>query len=368
MKRVVVASGDLNNIGDFALLMQCVQGLRGIGLTCPILVRQWVTPPTDILRALEHAGVEVLPGKNVAASLKAAVGGLVMIGGGQMVRDNASLKSLAILATMTETARRTGGSVAVLGCGVSRLRRRTHRILWRRILSGASVLTTRDDASREEVERLCGDSATPILTADLVFCPSTLHDALTASSPRAKTIIVAPCDDPSEERGIDVTALAELSVTAARQFGTETITLVAHDSSPSMDPIVCERLDAEIKAQVPGIRIATISSNVLRDYTSAYGDAALVITNRLHAAIFSIIAAKPLLILDDGGAKTAAAAHYFDVATTKLHDWKRERLLGRLLAEAESGPPDRRTLQVGLAKQESARNFGLLKAALGVRS
>lgn len=367
MQRIVIASGDLNNIGDFALLMQCVQGLRGIGLTQPILVRQWVTPPPDILRALNDAGVEVLSGKNIPTSLKAAMGGLVMIGGGQMVRDNASLKSLAILAAMTETARRTGGRVAVLGCGVSQLRRRAHRILWRQILSSASVLTTRDDASRVEVERLCGAAATPILTADLVFCPSTLHDALAAPSSRTKAIIVAPCDDPSEERGIDVAALAALSIAAAQEFSVETITLVAHDSGPSMDPIVCRRLEEAVKSQVPEIRVVTISSNILRDYTDTYGDAALVITNRLHSAIFSIIAQKPLLILDDGGAKTAAAARYFDVTTVKVSDWKRDAPLARLLTEAANGPPDRRKRQVDLAKQESARNFSLLKAALGAR-
>ena len=367
MRNVVIASGDLNNIGDFALLMQCVEGLRRLGLTSPIFVRQWVTPPPEILRELRGAEVGVLSGKDIPGSLSAARGGLVMVGGGQMVRDNASTKSLALLATMMELARHTGGMSAVLGCGVSRLTRTPHRLLWRRMLSSASVLTVRDDASLAQVESLCGQAAKPVLTADLVFCPTSLHTAL-ARSTGSGPIIVAPCDDASEGRRIDIAALAQLSIAAAQALDTSEISLVAHDSAPRMDPVVCRTLDQEIRSRAPSITVKHVASNALADYTNVYAGASLVITNRLHATIFGLLARKPLLIIDDGGAKTLAAARHFDIASVKLGAASSQYLFDRLLAEVADGPPERRTHHIETAAIASARNFELLNAALEARS
>ena len=283
-----------------------------------------------------------------------------------MVRDNASTKSLALLAAMMETARRTGGMSAVLGCGVSRLTRTPHRMLWRRMLSSATVLTVRDDASLAEVESLCGRAAKPVLTADLVFSPTTLHAAL-ARSTGAGPIIVAPCDDASEDRRIDIAALARLSIAAAHAFDTPGISLVAHDSAPRMDPVVCQALDREIRSRAPDIAVDHVASNVLADYTNAYAGASLVVTNRLHATIFGLLARKPLLILDDGGAKTMAAARHFDIATVKLGAAEYAGLFDRLLADVADGPPKRRGRNIEAARIASARNFDLLEAAIEAR-
>ncbi|KQO91410.1 polysaccharide pyruvyl transferase family protein [Methylobacterium sp. Leaf91] len=367
MRNVVIASGDLNNIGDFALLMQCVEGLRRLGLTNPMLVRQWVMPPPGILQELRDADIGVLSGKDIPGSLAAARGGLVVVGGGQMVRDNASTSSLALLAAMMETARRTGGMSAVLGCGVSRLTRMPHRMLWRRMLSSASVLTVRDDASLAEVEGLCGRAAKPVLTADLAFCPTTLHAAL-ARSTGAGPIIVAPCDDASEDRCIDIAALARLSISAAHAFDASGISLVAHDSAPRMDPVVCQALDREIRSRAPAITVNHVASNALADYMNAYAGASLVVTNRLHATIFGLLARKPILIVDDGGTKTMAAARQFDIATVKLASAESAGLFDRLLVDNADGPPERRGRNIEAAGIASASNFDLLNAALEARA
>lgn len=353
---VIISSGDLHNVGDLALLLQCAHGVRSRLPVKAVAVRQWAEPAEEIRAQLAAHDISVLPGKDLLRSASEATGAVVMIGGGQMVRDNASLPSLASLAAMMRWARMSGGGAAILGCGVDELSSGSRRRLWSDMFKGAGVVCVRDGASQAAAERLAGDATRPALTADLVFTPSPFHQALRREV-GPPSIVIAPCADASERRGLAVEPLCRLALDAVDKLGVERVSLVAHDARPGMDPEICSQIAAALAAARPGLNVSIVATYVLSEVTAVYASAALVLTNRLHSVIFSLIAGRPVLILDDGTAKLRAAAQTFSVPLTPASEpvapWP------EILAT-----PIQRVRELEAAKARASENFDLLAAAM----
>jgi polysaccharide pyruvyl transferase WcaK-like protein len=358
---VIISSGDLHNVGDLALLLQCAYGVRRSLGVKDVKVRQWASPHAEVTTQLGLHAISVLDGKAPVAWSRAGAGSLVMIGGGQMVRDNASLPSLVSLAALMGWARLTGGRSAIVGCGVDQLRSSTRRQVWRRMFQGASLVTVRDEGSLAEVKALASDLTAPILTTDLAFTPSPLHDDLRRSGGEPK-LIIAPCSDPSEHRGVDVEALCRLALQACDTLGLEHVALLAHDARPGMDKEICERIKAALIAARPGLHVSLTASHTLSDFTRLYASAALVLTNRLHAVIFSLIAGRPIVILDDGTPKLRAAAETFSIPLTPVAACAAESIF---CAAVDAQPAQ--ALAVLRAKSRALDNFDLLAASLAVQ-
>lgn len=365
LRDVIISSGDLHNVGDLALLLQCAFGVKTHLGARKVLVRQWNTPAPDILRQLEANDIGLVHGKDVVGSMRRSREALVMIGGGQMVRDNASVPSLLSLTGMMEIARRTGGAAAILACGVDRLTKPLHRTLWRRMMTRSKLISVRDAPSQQAVTELCGAATHSVLTADLAFLPSPLHEALNESHGTAPSIVVAPCADHSEKRTVRVDILAETVARTAAKLGLNQVSLVAHDARPDMDPVVCLALEEALARKAPHLKITQVASYALDDYTKVYAAAALVITNRLHALIFGTLAGRPVLVLDDGVAKTRAAAERFSIPLAPIDAPLSEALIERLVHEAANGPSQARRSALDAEPRTSRDNFLLLRTACG---
>jgi exopolysaccharide biosynthesis predicted pyruvyltransferase EpsI len=78
-----------------------------------------------------------------------------------------------------------------------------------------------------------------------------------------------------------------------------------------MDAMAAERL-AE---QLPASETIIHTSYELDDLFDVYAKAGLIITNRLHASIFSILSDRPVLVVDDGTHKIATIAKLFEIAS-----------------------------------------------------
>ena len=365
MKRAIISSGDLHNVGDLALLLQCAHGLRDMVGIQDILVRQWASMDAGIREQLVERRIELLAGKRLVAAALKSVRALTIIGGGQMARDNASLKSLSALNAMMRISNATGGASAVIGCGVSDLKQPRHAKLWRGMLRRAALVTTRDETSRRNAAGIAGPGVRVDLTADLAFLPSPLHDALQAQADGAPAVVVAPCMDASEHRRVDVSALAGAVGALADALETRRIVIVAHDARAGMDPLVCAQTQAAIRAARPDLDVSIVASFRLDDVVRVYRSAAVVVTNRLHAMIFALIAGKPVLALDDGGAKTADAARRFDAPSLPVDGAISTETIGRIARERVSGPSENRRGALAEAMRLSALNFTALRAALG---
>ncbi len=332
---VILCAGDLHNVGDFALLGQAVEAVRRHLPGTPIHVRQWSRLDGSVTDQLEQLGVSVLQGKALGKCLLAARRALILVAGGQMVRDNASFASIAFLSMMMRTARLTRGATAVLACGVSELKKPSLRRLWRGMLKRSKALSTRDSTSQQRMSEIAGPTAEVRLSADLAFLPTRLHTALRSGAGR-DTLVIAPCQDASEGRSVNAGHLAAVALGLVRAAGLTRIVIAAHDSRPTMDPPVCQAV-FETLAETD-TEVVMLKSFVLSDFTAVYARAGIVVTNRLHAVIFGLIAGATPVVLNDGGAKTLDAARVYSLPVL-TGDVTSDALVESIAAETRAGWP-----------------------------
>ncbi len=299
--------GDLHNLGDLALLLQ---NLEAAPRTRRLYVRRWAALPEEIEAQVAAAGGTLVSGRGTALQALAFRSDIV-IGGGQLVRGNVSLASLVTQLIACLAARGGGGRVETRGLGVGRITRAVPRLLWRLLLRLAPVVNVRDEASADNAATLVGRDRVR-LTADMAFLPSRLH-ARAAADTAARHILIAPCTDPGEDRAFNGPGLPLLAAALARALPDLPIAYAAHDPRPGMDAQAAEALAAHgLAGRIPTHGWSL--SALLADYHAA----ALVVTNRLHAIIFALLAGRPVLIVDDGNSKTAAIAARFAIPSVSL--------------------------------------------------
>lgn len=330
---VLMVCGDLSNLGDLALLAQNLEVARRDGRRA--LVRRYAPLPPEVEAQVMAAGGAFVDGRRPLAFLRAAWGRDVVIGGGQLVRDNVSLRALAILAAGIAAARAGGGRVTARGLGVGRLRDPARRRLWGAILGRCDRVAVRDAGSAAAARDLA-PRAPVVLAADMAFLPSRLHG--TIRGPNGPTdgtredglILVAPCLDPGEGRSMEGPGLAALLALAREAVGPGRAVLACHDPRPGMDGLAADR----IAAGLPATPFDRLDGYALETLLAAYRGAALVVTNRLHATIFSLLSGAPVLVVADGTAKTREACEAFAIPSVDLTGPPDEAGLGAAVAAA----------------------------------
>lgn len=341
----------LDNIGDFALLRQAVEGLRSLEGIGAIAVRQWHPPMPAIVAELAAAGVGILGAK----SLKALWPGrrLLLYAGGQVVRPNASPVDLSAMAVTAIASQFQGGRRAAVAIGASTLEASAAQRQWSAILGKFPLITARDSASQDRLCKLLGHDKVS-LTDDLAFLPGQLHDSF-ARPARAAHLLVAPCSDPGEGRLLDPSAVARLAEAVTDACPAPNTLLLAHDPRPGMDTEISQAIAQKMKAGGQ-----CVAATTLEVATSRYASASAVLTNRLHAMIFAILAGKPVFVINDGNSKVAEFARRFEVPMLEQSDDKTSHraliqvgLSGEVLA--------RRAKALASAKVAAVRNFALLE-------
>lgn len=295
MRPWLIYCGDLCNLGDLALLLQNLEH-RPAGRRA--YVRRWAPLPAEIAVQVTAAGGELVDGRRLLTFLWRAWRCDVVIGGGQLVRDNVSLASLVAQYAGALAARLGGGAVTTRGLGVSAIGDPRRRRLWRALLRLAPVVRVRDPGSAGNAAMLVGAERV-VLTADMAFVPGALHAALAGGGGRRNRIIVAPCIDGSEGRSMSAELLRHILSAA----GDGELVFACHDPRPGMDGAAARAL------MMPGARI--VEGWSLPALLAEYRRASLVVTNRLHAIIFALLADSPILVIDDGTAKTRFIAERF---------------------------------------------------------
>lgn len=341
----------LDNIGDFALLRQAVEGLRGLEGIGAIAVRQWHPPMPTIAAELAVAGVGVLGAK----SLKALWPGrrLLLYAGGQVVRPNASPVDLSAMAVTAIASQLLRGRRAALAIGASTLEATTAQRQWSAILGKFPLIAARDRVSQDRLCALLGHDKV-CLTDDLAFLPGQLHNSLARSAPAAH-LLVAPCSDPGEGRILNPSAVAHLAEAVAEACPAPNTLLLAHDPRPGMDTDISQAI-----ARTMTVDSHCVAATTLGVATSCYASASAVLTNRLHAMIFGILANKPVFVINDGNSKVAEFARRFEVPILdQSNDMTSHRAL---IQDSLSGDVlARRAEALASAKVAAARNFALLE-------
>lgn len=299
--------GDLHNLGDLMLVLQNLSPtvLPDPGIT---RIRTWQALPGEIVRQAELAGGTLIDGRALLAYARQCRGSDMVIGGGQLVRDNVSLRSLAGLALAAVVIKRSGGSIATRGLGVSHIASAARRYLWRVVLRRCDTLNLRDRASMENVRKLLPQAA-PRLTADMVLLPTSANRALGASQVERDTIILAPCIDPGEDRLLELERIEQLLTDAKDALPGCRIVVACHDPRPGMDLAAAR----EIAAFCGRLELSISAGYDLGELMRLYGRSQLVMTNRLHSMIFGLLAGSAIVLIEDGNPKLRDVADAFGV-------------------------------------------------------
>ncbi len=141
-----------HNLGDDALLAVLLEQL-------PAGVRPLVTAHDQALVRSRFA-VETVDRRALAGVLKALAGcDALVLGGGSLLQDSTSFRSLIYYALLIVSARLRGRPVLLWGQGLGPLRRRRSRCLVRALLPLVSASSWRDPASAALAVRLGGGGA-----------------------------------------------------------------------------------------------------------------------------------------------------------------------------------------------------------------
>lgn len=152
-KDCVIISGahGMGNIGDEAALSGILSDLRSLDPSMPICVLSRDPEQT----AAAH-GVKSLHSFRLPAIWRALKGcGLFISGGGTLIQDVSSTRSLLYYLLCLRLAKLRGCSVMMYGCGIGPVTKRANRRLTAKIIDRCvDAVTLRDDASLKELKAL----------------------------------------------------------------------------------------------------------------------------------------------------------------------------------------------------------------------
>jgi polysaccharide pyruvyl transferase WcaK-like protein len=308
----MIFAAELANIGDYILLKQTITILRDLGVKGDITARQWGVPKDAISNRHDQLGCRVIRTRNLFDYLGSSLGACLIIGGGQAIRKNMSLASLISMALCVVVAKATEGKLVFIGCGVSRVTSPIRKIIWRYLLKSADLVSIRDSGSLVNAHALMKNDRA-YFTGDLaLLCP----EAEEVPEPTFKPLLtIAPCIDVSENRAFSIDGLVRVVTQVAAQRGLVEICVLAHDVRENIAPPVCREIAKKITATSGHLKISVITSGSLEEYFAIYRKSNIVISNRLHAILLSIMFGAKTIVLDDSNSKIAEIVKYFKLVT-----------------------------------------------------
>jgi len=278
-----------HNIGDDALLAALLQQLPS-GWT-PLVTGY------DQTELDQRFGVATCPRRSLKAVL-AALGRChaLVLGGGSLLQDATSWRSLIYYLLLIGAARLAGKPVLLWGQGLGPLRRRRSRLLVRLALPLVTASSWRDPASATQVRRWggsCLEGSDPVWSLPPVAWQG-------AGGPIVLCFRSSPLLGPPQWRLV-LEALAELATSSDRQV----LWLPFHRGQ---DTGLLERLKAEgLVPEALAARSRECQVTSPEQAMELFAGAGLVLAMRLHGLILAALASAPCCALSYDP-KVAAAA------------------------------------------------------------
>lgn len=160
---VICGAYGFGNAGDDAILEAIIMEMRAIDPEMPLTVLTRSVRETRLTY-----GIDALHSVNVTGQLRAMKRAKLYInGGGSLIQDNTSRRSLWYYLASIAAAKNCGCKVIMYGCGIGPVRRGYNIRLARRVLdSKVDVITLREDMSLSELERFGVTRPEIILASD----------------------------------------------------------------------------------------------------------------------------------------------------------------------------------------------------------
>lgn len=293
----LTASGyyGLGNAGDEAVLAGIAEALRSVGGDRAELTVLSQDPESTT----RLHGLPAVQRMSMGAVRRAiARTDLLISGGGSLLQDTTSLRSLFYYLWIIQMAHRQSAPVMFYAQGIGPLKRPISRALVRRAANGAAYITVRDEQSRQLLRRIGVSRLIIEVTADPAFGLSPAADEevdrlLDAERIRLDRPTVALAVRPWRDAAASVQAFARLAEAIERRTGARVVLL------PMQSPG-----DVEFARDIAAAagRGSAAGSPRLPIVAGGYRPAALlglvgrmsaVVAMRLHALIFSAAQAVP---------------------------------------------------------------------------
>ena len=284
------------NSGDDAILQTMVRELRRLAPDLPL----YATSRSPRQTAREAAVSTVFTFHPWKIRQRMGKTALYLSGGGSLIQDATSTRSLWYYLHSIRLAKRRGNQVMMFGCGIGPVRRKSNRRRAAKTIQNCvDRITLRDAASARELEALGVQGIPAAVTADIAFlaqaAPMDRVEKLCEACcvrehvlPEDRLLILTPRPWEGYEDHLD--AFAAAAIYAAREYGMTPLLLAME---PGKDLRVCEEI-AQIVNDREGIRCPVLEAS--RDAAAVVGligRADAVLGMRLHSLIFAAAQGTP---------------------------------------------------------------------------
>lgn len=280
----VVISGyyGFSNAGDDALLAHIADGLRARGIRRIAALSKKGSDPAVGVRAVSRFHV-----LNVLRTLRHAK--LLISGGGSLLQDATSTKSLWYYTAVIRTAKRAGIPVMILANGIGPLQKPANRRRAAEAVKLADYVSVRETASARELTDMGIPEERIHVTADPVY--------RTASSKADRTdngTLVLSLRETADGRSSD--PIEETVVRALTDIcRSYSLTAVLLPMQPLYDREICARTAARLADA--GVEVSCVDRADGEEMQKILGQARVVVGMRLHSLIFATAAGVPSLAL-----------------------------------------------------------------------
>jgi N-acetylglucosaminyldiphosphoundecaprenol N-acetyl-beta-D-mannosaminyltransferase len=203
-------------------------------------------------------------------------------GGGGLLQDTTSLKSLVYYCALLLVARKERVPVMIYAQGIGPLKRRISRFLTKLSVSGCNTIAVRDEKSKRILEKT-GVRREITVTADpaLLLKPSRLPILKDLNKPVLGYAFRA-------WPGLDFEAVARIVDEANRRFNGTAVFIPFHHKA---DVHVAEQITARMRTKAKVLSQTTLPSDIL----GVIGELDVLIGMRLHSIIFASIQHVPFI-------------------------------------------------------------------------
>ena len=295
MSKIVISGYyGFNNAGDEALLTAILAALRAVEPTADITVISG-NPGNTIVK---HQVKSLY--RFAAVRLLRAIGeaDLVISGGGSLLQDVTSKRSLIYYLSIIAAAKWKGRKVMLFAQGIGPIRNRLMRLLTRLVVNKADAITVRDRDSAEELARMGVPAVKVEVTADpvLMLNPESkvMGKAILAEAgldPYKPIIGVSVREWPENQRCLKqlATALGKLS----EKYNAQIAILPLQVSMDLKDSQLLQSYLPKTRN-----RVALLQGDYsTEEFLSIIGSFRLLIGMRLHALIFAAVMKVPLMAI-----------------------------------------------------------------------
>ena len=280
----------LGNSGDEAILEAILSQIRETDSTVPVTVIS-----RDPRRTADLHKVRAVWSFNIFGLIRAFKrSGLFLSGGGSLIQDVTSRRSLLYYLAMMRLAKRAGCGVVMYGCGIGPVNKARDRKLAAKVINEcADCITLRDTRALEELRalgvtekdaRVSGDPALSLTASEGVDLDGAMR-AL-GIDPREKFIAFSLRDMGDK---LPASLVAGAADECSRKYGCRTVFICNSKEDGAFAERVSELMETPFMIVMEGLRSSVVLGIMSR--------AAAVVSGRLHSLIFAAGVGAPAVAL-----------------------------------------------------------------------